>query len=137
MSTTRGAVQGMKISAGSDRDIIPLVRIPPDYPPRAQQRGIEGWVLIEFTISPSGTVSDPKVLDADPKGMFEDAALKAISRWRSTTPRSRTASPSSAQGYPGRAQIRPGGLSELACEQRASDGRDRLRRGAGHGRRRG
>ena len=79
---TRGAMSGMKISAGSDRDTIPLVRIPPDYPPRAQQRGIEGWVLIEFTITPSGTVADPKVLDADPKGMFEDAALKAISRWK-------------------------------------------------------
>jgi protein TonB len=79
---TRGAMQNMKISAGSDRDIVPLVRIPPDYPARAQQRGIEGWVLVEFTITPSGTVQDPKVLDADPKGLFEDAALKSISRWK-------------------------------------------------------
>jgi protein TonB len=79
---TRGAMQGMKISAGSDRDVIPLVRINPDYPARALSRGIEGWVLVEFTIGPSGTVVDPKVLDADPKNMFDDAALKAISRWK-------------------------------------------------------
>jgi protein TonB len=79
---TRGAMQGMKISAGSDRDIVPLVRIPPEYPARAQQRGIEGWVLLEFTITPSGTVQDPKVIDADPKGIFDDAALKSISRWK-------------------------------------------------------
>ena len=79
---TRGAMTGMKISAGSDRDIVPLVRIPPEYPSRAQQRGIEGWVLLEFTISPSGTVADPKVIDADPKGIFDDAALKAIARWK-------------------------------------------------------
>ena len=79
---TRGAMQGMKISAGSDRDIVPLVRIPPEYPARAQQRGIEGWVLLEFTITPSGTVQDPKVIDADPKGIFDDAALKALSRWK-------------------------------------------------------
>jgi periplasmic protein TonB len=79
---TRGAMSGMKISAGSDRDIVPLVRIPPEYPARAQQRGIEGWVMVEFTISPSGTVLDPKVLDADPKGIFDDAALKSISRWK-------------------------------------------------------
>jgi protein TonB len=39
-------------------------------------------VLVEFTITPSGTVQDPKVLDADPKGLFEDAALKSISRWK-------------------------------------------------------
>ena len=79
---TRGAMQGMKISAGSDRDIVPLVRIPPEYPARAQQRGIEGWVLLEFTITPSGTVQDPKVIDADPKGIFDDAALKSIARWK-------------------------------------------------------
>jgi protein TonB len=79
---TSGAMQKMSISAGSDRDIVPLVRIPPDYPARAQQRGIEGWVLVEFTITPSGTVQDPKVLDADPKGMFDDAALKSIARWK-------------------------------------------------------
>jgi protein TonB len=79
---TRGAMSNMKISAGSDRDIVPLVRIPPEYPARAQQRGIEGWVLIEFTITPSGTVQDPKVLDADPKGIFDDAAIKSISRWK-------------------------------------------------------
>jgi protein TonB len=79
---TSGAMQKMNISAGSDRDIVPLVRIPPDYPARAQQRGIEGWVLVEFTITPSGTVQEPKVLDADPKGIFDDAALKSIARWK-------------------------------------------------------
>jgi protein TonB len=79
---TRGAMTGMKISAGSDRDVIPLVRINPDYPSRAQSRGIEGWVMVEFTITPSGTVLDPKVLDSDPKGMFDDAAVKAIARWK-------------------------------------------------------
>ncbi len=67
---------------GSDRDIMPLVRINPDYPPRAQSRGIEGWVLIQFTITAAGTVRDAKVIEASPKGYFEDAALKAIARWR-------------------------------------------------------
>ena len=72
----------MSISGGSDRDVIPLVRINPDYPQRALSRGIEGWVLVEFTITPSGTVADPKVIDADPKGIFEEPALKAIARWK-------------------------------------------------------
>jgi protein TonB len=73
---------GMKMSAGSDRDVIPLVRIAPDYPPRALSRGLEGWVKVQFTITMTGTVKDPIVVDADPKNIFDDAALKSISRWR-------------------------------------------------------
>jgi protein TonB len=58
------------------------VRINPDYPRRAQERGIEGWVQFEFTITTSGTVKDVKVIDSEPKGLFEDAATKAILRWK-------------------------------------------------------
>ncbi len=79
---TRSAMTRMQMSAGSDRDVIPLVRIPPDYPPRALQRGLEGWVQIQFTITATGTVKDPMVVNADPKNIFDDAALKAIARWR-------------------------------------------------------
>ena len=52
----RGAMSRMTMSAGSDRDVIPLVRINPDYPPRALSRGLEGWVQVQFTITPTGTV---------------------------------------------------------------------------------
>ena len=78
----RGAMSRMTMSAGSDRDVIPLVRINPDYPPRALQRGLEGWVQVQFTITATGTVKDPVVVDAMPKNIFDDAALKAIARWR-------------------------------------------------------
>jgi len=70
------------VSGGSDRDVIPLVRINPEYPRRAQERGVEGWVQLEFSITASGTVSDVKVIDAEPKGLFEDAATKAMLRWK-------------------------------------------------------
>ena len=78
----RGAMSRMSMTAGSDRDVIPLVRVPPEYPARAQSRGLEGWVQVRFTITPTGTVKDPIVVNAEPKGMFDDAALKAIARWR-------------------------------------------------------
>lgn len=78
----RSAMTRMSMSAGSDRDVIPLVRIAPEYPPRALSRGLEGWVKVQFTITPTGTVKDATVVDADPKGMFDDAALKSIARWR-------------------------------------------------------
>jgi periplasmic protein TonB len=78
----RGAMSRMSMSAGSDRDVIPLVRINPDYPPRALSRGLEGWVQVQFTITPTGTVADAMVVNAEPKNIFDDAALKAIARWR-------------------------------------------------------
>jgi len=79
---TSGAVSRTGLAAGSDRDVIPLVRVNPDYPPRELTRGTEGWVLVQFTITATGTVKDPIVVDAEPKNSFDDAALKAIARWR-------------------------------------------------------
>ena len=64
---------------GEDREAIPLVRIPPDYPPGANT---EGWVKVQFSITAAGTVHDAFVVDASPKGVFDNAALKAIARWR-------------------------------------------------------
>jgi protein TonB len=75
------AMSKMKMTAGSDRDIIPLVRINPDYPPRALSRGLQGWVIVQFTITATGTVKDQKVVDSS-NSIFNDAALKAIGRWR-------------------------------------------------------
>jgi protein TonB len=66
---------------GQDRDVIPLVRIPPDYPPGLNT---EGWVKVQYSITAAGTVDDPFVVDASPKGVFDAAALKAIARWRYT-----------------------------------------------------
>jgi protein TonB len=79
---TAGAMTGLNMSAGADRDVVPLVRINPDYPQRALSRGLEGWVQVQFTISETGAVIDPIVVDSSPKGIFDDAAIKAISRWR-------------------------------------------------------
>jgi protein TonB len=69
-------------AGGSDRDIVPLVRVDPEYPPRARQQGLEGWVDLEFTITPAGTVADPRVLEAQPPAIFDRAALNAVRRWR-------------------------------------------------------
>jgi periplasmic protein TonB len=79
---TRGASARLTMAAGSDRDVIPLVRVNPDYPQRALTRGLEGWVQVQFTITPAGSVKDAIVVDAQPNDVFDDAALKAIARWR-------------------------------------------------------
>lgn len=75
--------QNIKMGAGQiSTSVIPLVRIPPDYPMRAANRRIEGWVKVEFTITPEGTVADAVVIDAKPNSVFNHAALKAIKRWK-------------------------------------------------------
>jgi protein TonB len=77
-----GEGTGDASGAGSDTDTIPLVRVNPLYPPRAQARGIEGWVLVEFTVTKQGTTENIVVIDADPKGYFERAATNAVKRYR-------------------------------------------------------
>jgi protein TonB len=76
-----GGAGGDEGGAG-DRDVLPLVRIDPEYPPRAQQQGIEGYVIVEFTITSSGTVEDLRVIESKPPYVFDEAVLAAVRRWR-------------------------------------------------------
>ena len=59
-----------------------MVRVTPVYPPRAQEKGIEGWVVVEFTVTESGSVADASIVDASPKRIFNRAALRAIRKWK-------------------------------------------------------
>ena len=68
--------------AAADTDVVPIVRVQPQYPLRASERGIEGWVEVEFTISKLGTVKDPFVLNSHPSSIFDRSALKAIRKWK-------------------------------------------------------
>ncbi len=78
-------ISGLQVGQGQmeiSTNLVPLVRIPPRYPMRAASRKIEGWVKVEFTITKTGTVKDPKVVAAQPPNIFNRAALRAISRWK-------------------------------------------------------
>lgn len=66
----------------SDSDIQPIVRVNPQYPPRAAERGVEGWVHLEFTVTEQGTTENVVVLDADPPGIFNRAAIRAVEKWK-------------------------------------------------------
>jgi len=77
-----GGGGGARADGSGERDVLPLVRVDPDYPERAKQQRIEGWVDVEFTISPAGTVKDPRVIAAQPPTVFDKATLSAIRRWR-------------------------------------------------------
>jgi len=66
----------------SDSEIVPLVRVLPQYPPRAASQGIEGWVIVEFTISAAGTVKDPVIIESSPSSIFNRSMLRAIRKWK-------------------------------------------------------
>lgn len=67
---------------GGDGDPVPLVRVNPQYPAQAMQRGIEGWVQLRFTITAAGTVKDVEVEKAEPPNYFEQAAINAVRRYK-------------------------------------------------------
>lgn len=66
----------------SDGDYVPITKVAPVYPRRAQQRGIEGYVIVEFTVTKLGSVKNPIVVEAKPQNVFEKAAIAAALKFK-------------------------------------------------------
>ena len=66
----------------SDGEYLPIVKVAPVYPRRAQTRGIEGFVLLEFVVTKTGAVRDPKVIESKPPGIFDRAAMSAALKFK-------------------------------------------------------
>jgi protein TonB len=71
-----------QVDRTAEGDIIPVVVIRPMYPREAAISGTEGWVKIEFTITETGSVKSPRVIDAHPPRMFNREAIRAILKWK-------------------------------------------------------
>lgn len=83
MGVGAGHMPSLPGTAGAgEGDALALLKVAPQYPRKAALAGKEGWVKVEFTITGSGTVVDPVVLDSKPRRVFDRAALKAIRKWR-------------------------------------------------------
>ncbi|HMH87464.1 MAG TPA: energy transducer TonB [Steroidobacteraceae bacterium] len=59
-----------------------LNKLDVEYPVRALQTGVEGWVEIGYTVGPDGAVTNVKVLNAAPPRVFEASAGRAVSHLR-------------------------------------------------------
>ena len=77
-----GGGGGLAVQSGTDRDAVPQVRIDPEYPMRAQQQGLEGWVIVQYVVGKDGSVRDAKALSSQPSGVFDRAAVQAVMSWK-------------------------------------------------------
>ncbi len=66
----------------ADGEYLPIVKVAPVYPRRAQERGIEGYVVLEFIVTKAGTVMNPVVIEADPPNIFDRAAIQAALKFK-------------------------------------------------------
>lgn len=78
---------GEKFSLGgiggfsSDGDYLPIVKTQPKYPSRALSRGVEGYCIVEYTVTKTGETRDVKVVDC-PKTVFANTSRKAATKFK-------------------------------------------------------
>ncbi|AOS95937.1 transport protein TonB [Microbulbifer aggregans] len=71
----------------SEGDYLPIVKVAPQYPRRALQRGIEGYAIVEYTVTKNGSVRDARVVEAftsdgRPTTIFNSAAIKSALKYK-------------------------------------------------------
>lgn len=68
--------------SSGDGEYLPIVKVAPIYPRRAQTRGIMGYCIVEYTVTTSGAIRDPVAVDCQPSGVFEKASVKAATKFK-------------------------------------------------------
>jgi TonB family protein len=68
-------------ATAQDRGVQLLSGSSPMYPIEAKQKKVEGIVVVRYGVSEDGRVVNARVERADPPGVFDDAALKAVRSW--------------------------------------------------------
>lgn len=83
----------------SDNDVsdyLPVVRVAPEYPKKALEKGLSGSVIVEFTVTSKGEVRRPKVTESTDK-IFDKAALNSVKRFK-YNPRRENGKPVATRG---------------------------------------
>ena len=62
-------------------DYLPIVKVAPMYPRRAQSRGLEGYCDLQFTVTPLGTTADVAVIECT-SSLFERASVQALLKFK-------------------------------------------------------
>jgi len=72
--------------AGGPRPLPLVSATGATYPPEAREAGVEGYVVVRYDVDGEGRVINASVVEATPRGVFEEAALAAVTRWRFRPP---------------------------------------------------
>ncbi len=68
--------------SSGDGEYLPIVKVAPIYPRRAQTRGISGYCIVEYTVTKTGSIRDPIAVDCQPSGIFDRASVKAATKFK-------------------------------------------------------
>ncbi len=67
---------------GFTGQLVPIIRVAPQYPQAAVARGVEGYVDIMFDVTAMGTTENIRILEAVPSSVFNRSVMKAVKGWR-------------------------------------------------------
>jgi len=81
-AATAGADQSG--ASGANTAAVLVKAAPARYPTAAMRTRQQGWVVVTFTVDPDGKTSDVKVLESQPRHVFDRAAIDAVERYRFT-----------------------------------------------------
>lgn len=73
---------GFSLGVG-EGDYLPIVKVAPIYPNRALTRGIEGYCVVEYTVTRQGTTKNPVVIeDQCTSSLFHSASINAALKFK-------------------------------------------------------
>jgi protein TonB len=65
----------------SDGEYLPIVKVAPVYPARAASRGLEGYVIVEYTVTRTGSTRDPVIIEST-SSLFDRAAIDSALKYK-------------------------------------------------------
>lgn len=73
---------GFSLGVG-EGDYLPIVKVAPIYPQRALSRGVEGYCVVQYTVTRQGTIRDPFVIeDQCTSSLFHRASVQAAMKFK-------------------------------------------------------
>ena len=73
---------GFSLGVG-EGDYLPIVKVAPIYPNRALTRGIEGYCVVQYTVTRQGTTKDPVVIESQcTSSLFQKASVNAALKFK-------------------------------------------------------